>query len=388
MAGGLDRSEDGYRELFERAPFGYLTTLPSGVIVSVNQTFLDWTGYSRDELIDRRAFVELLTAGGRIYHETHYAPTLQMQGSAREIAFDIVCRDERRIPALVNAVIERDAAGHPSRVRIAVVDATERRAYERELLAAKRRAEESEARATVLATTLQQTLIPHDLPTVPGLDLAAAYRPAGAGDEIGGDFYDVFKVDADNWMLAVGDVQGKGVDAAVVTAMARYTIRAAAVEHDSPAAILRVLNELLLQHESKRFCTVALVRFRRTGAKWCATVSCGGHPPPILATGDQAGDDVGRHGTLLGLFDAITVHDTDVPLPRSAAMVVYSDGISEARRGREFFGEQRIRDLLRDAGATSASAIAERLMDDVRSFRQGPRRDDATVVVVRTLPPS
>ena len=95
----------------------------------------------------RRSFVDLLTGGGRIYHETHYAPMLQMQGMAREIALDIVGADGRRIPALVNAVLERDAAGAPIVVRAAVFDATERREYERELLRSKQRAEESEAEA-------------------------------------------------------------------------------------------------------------------------------------------------------------------------------------------------------------------------------------------------
>ena len=85
----------------------------------------------------------------------------------------------------------------------------------------------------LLARTLQQTLIPPALPHDPGLDVAAVYRPAGDGDEIGGDFYDVFQIGVDDWVVAVGDVQGKGVDAAVVTALARYTIRAAAVEHVS-----------------------------------------------------------------------------------------------------------------------------------------------------------
>lgn len=386
MAPRDDAGEHGFRELFERAPFGYLTTLPSGLIVSVNQTFLDWTGYTSAELVERRSFADLLTAGGRIYHETHYSPALQLQGSVREIAIDIVCRDQRRIPALVNAVLERDATGQPSRVQIAVIDATERRLYERELLAAKRRAEESESRATLLATTLQQTLIPNEIPIVPGLDIAAAYQPAGAGDEIGGDFYDVFRVDRDNWLLAVGDIEGKGVGAAIVTALTRYTIRAAAVEHSNPSDILRVLNEVLLHNETSRFCTAVLVRFRRTGADWGATVSCAGHPLPILTTDDGTAVDVGRPGTLLGLFETISVHDIDVQMPPSSTMTVYSDGVSEARRDSEFFSEERICDFLRQAGADGASKIAAGLMENVLSFGGDVRSDDATIVVAQTSP--
>ncbi len=102
-------------------------------------------------------------------------------------------------------------------------DATERRSYERELLAAKRRAEESEVHASLLSRTLQQTLIPPEIPHIPGLDVAAVYRPAGDGEEIGGDFYDVFQIGVDDWMVAIGDVQGKGANAAVVTALARVS---------------------------------------------------------------------------------------------------------------------------------------------------------------------
>ncbi len=216
--------DDDAEALYERAPCGYVSTTPDGTIVKVNQTFLTWSGYQRGDLIGRRTFAELLTAGGRIYHETHYAPMLRMQDKVREIALDIVGGDGQRLPALVNSVLERDTNGAPVVIRTAIFDATERRRYERELLLAKLRAEESEAHATLLAKTLQH-LIPPAAPDVPGLDLAATYRPAGSGEEVGGDFYDVFEIAAGDWVVAVGDVCGKGVDAAVVTAVARHTIR-------------------------------------------------------------------------------------------------------------------------------------------------------------------
>src|ERR1700710_3033005 len=138
-------------QLYDRAPCGYLSTTPDGVIVKVNQTFLTLTGYDRDELVGRRTFAELLTAGGRIYHETHYAPLLRMQDNVRAIALDLVRRDGSRLPVLVNSALDRDDRGDPRVIRTAVFDATDRRAYEQELLRAKTRAEESEARATGLA---------------------------------------------------------------------------------------------------------------------------------------------------------------------------------------------------------------------------------------------
>jgi phosphoserine phosphatase RsbU/P len=124
-------ADDDPEQLYDRAPCGYLSTAPDGLILKVNQTFLGLTGYARGDLVGHRRFVDLLTVGGRIYHETHYAPMLQMQGTAREIALDLVCGDGRRLPVLVNSVLEYDEAGAPRVVRTAIFDATHRREYER-----------------------------------------------------------------------------------------------------------------------------------------------------------------------------------------------------------------------------------------------------------------
>ncbi len=137
-------------DLYEHAPCGYLTTLPDGTIVKVNQTFLTWTGYARGELVGHRRFRDLLTAGGQIFHETHYAPLLRMQNEVHELAFDVVCSDGRELPTLVNATFGRDQAGQPRAIRVMVFNATERRSYEKELLAARQIAETSERQVRVL----------------------------------------------------------------------------------------------------------------------------------------------------------------------------------------------------------------------------------------------
>src|SRR3954469_22944066 len=129
--------EDSAEELYEHAPCGYLSTLPRGEIVKVNETFLRWTGYGREELVGRRRFRDLLTGGGRLYHETHYAPLLRMQGEVHEIALEIVCASGERLPVLVNSVVKHDAEGRPLVVRTTVFNAVERRGYERELLIAR-----------------------------------------------------------------------------------------------------------------------------------------------------------------------------------------------------------------------------------------------------------
>jgi PAS domain S-box-containing protein len=145
----LDESTD---DLYEHAPCGYLSLLPDGVIGRVNTTFAEWTGFSKDELVGRRRFPELLTVGGRIYYETHFEPLLRMQGQAREIAFDLALRNDARLPVLVNAR-QRDYPNVGAVTRITVFDATDRRRYERELLAARQRAEqEARAKADLVAT--------------------------------------------------------------------------------------------------------------------------------------------------------------------------------------------------------------------------------------------
>jgi serine/threonine-protein kinase RsbW len=137
-------------DLYEHAPCGYLTTLPDGTIVKVNETFLAWTGYHRSELVGRRRFRDLLSTGDKIYHETHYAPLLSMQSDVHEVAFDLVRADAERLPILVNSRLVRDPAGLPRVIRTMILNATERRGYEKELLAARRAAETSEQRLRVL----------------------------------------------------------------------------------------------------------------------------------------------------------------------------------------------------------------------------------------------
>jgi sigma-B regulation protein RsbU (phosphoserine phosphatase) len=372
---------DDAAKLYDQAPCGYLSATPDGLIIKVNQTFLALTGYARDDLIGRLTFAQLLTAGGRIYHETHYAPMLQMQGSARAIALDVVRADGSRLPMLVNSVLERDAFGAPVVIRTALFDATERRAYERELLRSKQQAEASEARATLLARTLQQTLIPPAPPHIPLLELDAAYRPAGSGQEVGGDFYDIFQIGDGDWVVAIGDVRGKGVGAAVVTALARHTIRAATVSHPQPSQALTILNEVMLRQDDDRFATVGLLRLRHRGGRWTVTVASGGHPLPYLIGRDGTATVLGRPGSLLGVLTDPAFHDITVALRPGQSLVLYTDGITEGRRGTEFFGENRLEAALsRHSG--SAASLTQGVLTEVLDFQAGDPRDDIAMVAV------
>jgi phosphoserine phosphatase RsbU/P len=375
--------DDDPVELYENAPCGYLSTLPDGTVIKANGTFFAWTGYERAEVIGRKRFQDLLAPGDRIFYETHYAPLLRMQGSVREIAVEIRLPDGRRLPVLANAVLRGDDAGRPQMIRTVLFDARERRAYEQELVSARRRAEESEAQARALAETLQATLLPPLDLEVPGLDVAGAYRPAGDGTVVGGDFYDFFRTARGTHAVVLGDVSGKGPSAAVVTALARYTIRAEAMHASSPAGVLRLVHEVMVRYQPDRYCTVLLLEVAPTAAGADVTLAVGGHEFPILTDG-RTSRRVGSRGTIIGMVRDADVTDTPVPLRPTDTLVLYTDGISEARRGGEFFDGERIEELVMELAAKgSAADVATGLADAAVAFQDGDPRDDIAVVALQ-----
>lgn len=377
----LALTDDDPAELYENAPCGYLSTLPDGTIVKVNRTFLTWTGYTRDDIVGRRRFQELLRVGDRIFYETHFAPLLRLQGRVREIAVELVASGGTVLPVLVNSVVKTNQAGEALVVRTAVFDARERRAYEAELVAARTRAEESELRSRALASTLQSSLLPPEMPRIPGLDVGGCYRPAGDGTEVGGDFYDIFDTGRGTWGAVIGDVCGKGAAAAAATALARYTIRAAAAATPSPVTALRAAHEALVRHDPERFCTAVLMTVAVDGGA-LLTVASAGHPLPLLRRADGAVETVGEAGSILGMLVEHDTSEVEVALRPGDAVILYTDGIVEARRNKEFFGEGRLSDVLAQLGGAEAQTIADRVVAAALDFQSGIARDDIAVVVV------
>lgn len=377
-------SEDDLGDLYENAPCGLISTDMQGNIIRVNRTFLEWTGFEESDLVGAKRFDELLTAGGRIYHETHYAPLLQMQGSAREIAVEFVTADGQRLPALLNSVVRPSTDGRPAVIRTAIFAATGRREYERELLRARQDAEDTEAEVRVLAETLQASLIPPSPPSIPGLDIGAAYRPAGSGAEVGGDFYDVFEVARNEWAVVIGDVIGKGAQAATVTALARYTIRAAAIQARKPHLVLGFLNDAMLRQQPDSFCTVSYARVRLTQpGRARITIASGGHPLPLLVSSGRRARSVGVPGTVVGVTPDAEMHDKTLSLKQGDVLSFYTDGVTEGRAGDEFFGEQRLIDLVESNRAQDAPLIAQAIVDEVVRFQGGIPRDDTAVLVLK-----
>ncbi|MFJ4922909.1 SpoIIE family protein phosphatase [Streptomyces sp. NPDC088725] len=378
--------EDSAEDLYENAPCGYLSTLLDGQIAKVNTTLLSWLGFDRDDLVGRRRFSDLLTVGGKIYHETHFAPLLRMQGEVSGIALELKTADGGRLPVLATSVVKTGSDGQPLLIRTTLFDARDRRAYETELLRARQEAERERERLQRLATTLQRTLLPPALAPVPGLDVAAHYHIASA-DEVGGDFYDLFPLAAGAWGLFLGDVCGKGAAAAAVTSLARYTLRAAAVYDPDPASALGSLNTVLhheYQGDDPRFCTAIAGLLTPDDGGFTATLAGGGHPSALLLRADgTAGYLPTPGGQLIGVLPDAHMVSTTVRLDPGDTLLLYTDGLTEAHTalagGR--YGDEALLDFARDLAPTTAPHAVAALTDLLEAFGEG-LDDDAAVLAV------
>jgi sigma-B regulation protein RsbU (phosphoserine phosphatase) len=240
-------------------------------------------------------------------------------------------------------------------------------------------------RSTALARTLQESLLAPVLPHVPGLELASRYRPAGAGGELAGDFFDVFQGIGERWHAVIGDVCGKGVEAAKMTALARYTLRAAAMRGGAPSAMLTELNAAL-EHQAKGhglYLTALVATVCETDAGFTATLALAGHPPALLRRADGTVEEAGRHGSLLGIFARVTLHDVDLLLGPGDVLVLHTDGLTDARRADERFGEARLYEAIAAGTRPSAAALVADIDATVAGFSDGPADDDLALLVLR-----
>jgi serine phosphatase RsbU (regulator of sigma subunit) len=233
------------------------------------------------------------------------------------------------------------------------------------------------------AVTLQASLLPPELPQVPGMDVASLFLPAIAGYAVGGDFYDLFELDDGRWVAIVGDVCGKGLEAAALTGLARHTLRAVA-NVERPSEALGQLNRALLRERvDGRFCTVAVAMFdppEDEGTR--VTIAIGGHPRPQLVrrTGEAAA--VGRHGTLLGVAEKVSLHDDTVILAPGESLVMYTDGIVGKHDAAE--GSVALRSALRQGAPSSAADLRDRIERYVRDEVGRDQLDDVALLVLMT----
>jgi PAS domain S-box-containing protein len=233
-----------------------------------------------------------------------------------------------------------------------------------------------------IARTLQRTLLPRRLPEIPGLQVAAFYQSAGVTQtEVGGDFYDVFEAEGGAWGVVVGDVCGKGVEAAALTGMSRHTLRASALREPSPSRVLEDLNGVLLREDGERFCTVALGRIERSYAGVRLTVACGGHPSPLVVRRDGGIATVGAPGSLLGVFEDVSLEDRVVELEAGDRAVFYTDGLVDSRHPTPL-DEAGLRRLAASDAEGTAQETVDRLGDAVAD-PSGEAPDDVCILVIR-----
>jgi PAS domain S-box-containing protein len=234
-----------------------------------------------------------------------------------------------------------------------------------------------------IADTLQDALLPASLPELPGVQARALYHAAGELNEVGGDFYDVCAYGPGRWLLAIGDVCGKGPRAAGVTALARHTIRAAAMLGQSPTGILETLHEALrLQPPGADMCTACLVTIEPGPGRAHLTVTLAGHPLPVLVGADGEPKQLGRPGTLLGVVDQIKVSEIDAELGPGETLLLYTDGIPEAGPSGAQLGEHGLLESTRAPGL-SLEGLLEHIELTALTHAGGSLRDDMALLGVR-----
>jgi serine phosphatase RsbU (regulator of sigma subunit) len=242
------------------------------------------------------------------------------------------------------------------------------------------------------AHTLQAALLPRALPAVPGLRLAAHYRAQteeSSDVHVGGDLYDVVEgPDADRWGFVVADVCGKGAEAAALTALIRHTVRAEFGHGLGPTEVLQRLNAAMLREtggQAGRFATVAHGQLTLTSRGATVRLANAGHPPPFVLRGGKV-TPVDNPGTLLGVYPDVQLTAVEIELRRGEMMVLYTDGVTEARGVDGFYGADRLARLVGSVEHPSAATVADRLLADVEEFQRGVLRDDVAILVVEAAP--
>lgn len=231
-----------------------------------------------------------------------------------------------------------------------------------------------------IARTLQQSLLPEELPQVPGYDLASVYIPARETSLVGGDFYDVWPV-ADSWFVLIGDVTGKGIEAAALTALVRHTVRTASEFRSSPAELLAFVNETLRKRPMLSVCTAMCLRL----AQGEITLAVGGHPLPLHLTAGGV-REVGEPGVLLGAFPDIRWRDSSLRLGEGETLVAYTDGFTDAREaGGERFGFRRLHDTLAGLGPAPGAKTIAQMTRALDAFQGKAHADDTAAIVLHRL---
>ncbi|KAA0110628.1 PP2C family protein-serine/threonine phosphatase [Mycolicibacterium sp. P1-5] len=372
-------------DLWENGPSGQLAATPDGQILRANTTLATWLGTTPNALRGKQ-IADLLTVGGRIHFETHFAPLLAMSGQLDEISVELRASDGSRRSVFLSANVQADDDGRPALLRVAIHDARERRSYERAILGERQRAESAQARAESLTSILRRSLLPPSLSVPEGLAAATHYQPSMT--DIGGDFYDLFPLSHNTSGFFLGDVCGKGPEAAAITSLTRYTLRTAAVIDRDPTTVLHRLNDVLNQEfrgGQPRFCTVVFGTLTPRRGGFAVRLASGGHPPPLLLehSGDVSYLDI-TGGMAVGLTDQPKFVDAKLWLAPGDTMLLYSDGLTEARVGEGTHRYDDDGELRRFVGAMAPAgpdAVIAEIRQLLGSFGSGVEDDTAVLAL-------
>ncbi len=349
-------------DLYQRAPCGYLTTALDGTILRVNGTFLEWTGFGHDALIGSN-LRDLLTAGGRLFYETNYTPVLHLQHAVRDVALEVRRTEGDPLPVLISSNVVFDTAGEPELVRSTVFDASSRHELEGQLQAARRRAEDSEQAIRSIAVQLQRSLLPAVVEDAPGFTVTTRYQPAMADLEVGGDWYDAFALPGrDVLSLSVGDVVGRGIDAACAMGQARSALRAIALSGVGPGATLHQLDAFAERLPAAHAATVVCAEL--AVAERTVRYACAGHLPPLLVEPDGTATYLWDGRSLPLAMGALggTRGEGTVTLAPGAALVFYTDGLVERRDRGLDEGMDLLATLMAEHGPDAADGVLDRLI--------------------------
>jgi PAS domain S-box-containing protein len=344
---------------------GVFVLEPFGRIVDVNPAAAALTGTTRAGLLGRRL------------EDVFPGTDLNGRGPA-ELILDDTTHDVDSRTFDVSRQHLSDATGRPAGDLVVLREITQRvrdRDRLRRVLADKSR----------IAAALSASMIPPSLPAVAGIELASRYEPAGDGSEVGGDFLDMFGLGPHTWAFMLGDVSGKGAEAAAVSAAARYTLRALADPDRGPAEVVTDVNaKLLAQTDVERHCTLIFGYLRPEEGGTSVTLTLAGHHPPLVLRATGEVDEVGRLGTALALFEQSELYDTAIELSPGEVLCAFTDGLIEARQAGDMFGSHRLAELLRRHGHLPVDELAALICQSARAFHGDQLHDDLALLLLRS----
>ncbi len=366
----LDLLPVGRRQVVDRLPDAVLVLDARDRVVDSNPAASALVGIAAPDLVGRDV-LDVVPVLETLLRQQ--APTLTSPGR-------LEAEDGVAVDLEVTVSPLTDDSSTPTGRLVVLRDVTRQRDVERRLR------ELLQERTSTIAT-LQRGLYPTQLPDVPGIDIAAVLSPAEAETNVGGDFVDVRVSGPGRWTLMVGDVVGKGAGAATLTAVARHTTLALSALGWAPSRVLADVSRAIALEDAgtdgPRFCTMVLATLEPVPGGAQVVLSLGGHPRPLLRRANGDVTEVGVPGHLLGVLEDPELYDSPLRLGPGDALVMFSDGVTEARRGDEDFGDKRLTALVAEVGGKSADEIVATLVREVREFgAQMVARDDVAVLAV------